>query len=80
VKVSIDGGETYQEVESVRIIYENVDVAGEDDPSGEVHINHTGEGIITDVWVSRESSLDHNIATEAASLEDIVDRLLDQDA
>jgi hypothetical protein len=78
MKVSLDGGETFVEAPNgVRVVYENVDVPGEDE-SGEVHVNLTHEGIITDVWVSRVESLDHNIGTSSSTVDEIVERLVDE--
>jgi hypothetical protein len=76
--VSLDGGSTYQTAPNgVRIIYDKVDVIGEDEP-GQVHINANSEGIITDVWVSREEHLDHNIGTSSNTLEGIVSDLVEE--
>lgn len=78
MKYSIDGGSTYHDApEGVRVLYEGVDVPGEDAP-GEVHYNHTGEGLITDVWVTRDTSLDHNIGTDCEQISDLVDRLVEE--
>jgi hypothetical protein len=80
MKVSLDGGVTFQPAPSgVRIVYENVDVIGEDE-RGQVHINATSEGIITDVWVSREEHLDHNIGTSNQSIDGIVSDLVEDGA
>lgn len=76
MEVSLDGGVTYHPVtQGVRIVYKDVPVDGEDG-LGQVHVNATTEGLITDVWVSREEHLDHNIGTKATPLEDIVSRLV----
>lgn len=78
LKVSLDGGVTYQPAPSgVRILYDNVAVIGEDEP-GQVHINATSEGIITDVWVSREAHLDHNIGTSQDTAEGIAADLVEE--
>jgi hypothetical protein len=78
MKVSLDG-ESWLEADEVRIVYEGVDVPGEDDP-GEVHIVHTHEGMVTDVWVTREDPLDHNIATHSVLLCDWMDDLIEESA
>ena len=76
MEVSLDGGLTYQKArEGVRIIYKNVLIDGEDG-RGEVHINATGEGLITDIWTTREEPLDHNIGTDSVTIDDIVSRLV----
>jgi pyruvate carboxylase len=80
IKVSLDGGVTYVEAkEGVRIIYEDVILPGEDE-TGELHINATHEGLIQDIWVTRETSLDHNIATKSESIEDITHAMVENDA
>ena len=80
--VSLDGGATFQPApEGVRIAYQKVMVGGEDG-RGELVINATHEGWITDLWVHRnepEVSLadyNHNIGTDCIMIEDIVSRLV----
>jgi len=76
VEVSLDGGATYQPAPNgVRIIYKNIMIDGEDG-RGEVHINATHEGLITDIWTTRDEPLDHNIGTESVLIDDIVSRLV----
>jgi hypothetical protein len=80
LKVSTDGGKSFQDAKSgVRIIYGNVLIPGEDG-SGELHINVTHEGLIADVWATREEPLDHNIGTSSELVDDIVDRLVNAGA
>ena len=75
--VSLDGGQTFVPVtDGVRIIYKNVAVPGEDEP-GELHLNATSEGLISDLWVSRDDLLDHNLGTSAQMVDDLVERLVD---
>ena len=75
--VSLDGGQTFVPVtDGVRIIYKNVAVPGEDEP-GELHLNATSEGLISDLWVSRDEHLDHNLGTSSQMVDDLVDRLVD---
>ena len=75
--VSLDGGQTFSPAPNgVRIIYKNVFVPGEDEP-GELHMNATSEGVISDLWVSREEHLDHNLGTSSALVDDILERLVD---
>lgn len=77
MKVSLDGGLTWVPApEGVRIAYENVLIDGENE-AGEVQINCTHEGLITDIWSTREEPLDHNIGTESVPIDDIVTRLVE---
>ena len=78
--VSVDGGATFKEAkEGVRVIWKEVFVDGEDE-FGELHLNATHEGIITDVWVSRESSLDHNIGTASREVVDLVSSMVEDNS
>ena len=80
MKVSLDGGVTYQPAPNgVRIVYEKVDVPGEEE-QGQLHLNATSEGLITDVWVSREEHLDHNIGTSNNSIDGIISDLVEEGA
>lgn len=80
MRLSTDGGRTYHEApDGVRIVYENVEIPGEDG-TGELHINATEESIITDVWTTRDEPLDHNIGTEWKGINDIVTRLVGENA
>ncbi len=77
IQVSLDGGVTFAPApEGVRVIYNDVMIPGEDG-RGELHLNATTEGLIADVWTTRESSLDHNIGTSATPLEDMVHELVE---
>lgn len=76
IEISLDGGQTYDPApEGFRVIYNDVMVNGEDE-DGELQFNFTGEGMITDLWVSREGRLDHNIGTDSEMIEDIQGRLI----
>jgi len=78
IQVSLDGGKTYDPApEGVRVSYPRVMVDGEDE-NGELSFNFTEEGLITDLWVSREDYLDHNLGTESQTIEDIQHRMVDQ--
>lgn len=75
--VSLDGGKTFMPAPNgIRIIYKGVFVPGEDEP-GELHLNATTEGLISDLWVTREEHLDHNLGTSAQMVDDLVERLVD---
>lgn len=78
LEYSLDGGQTYLPASSgVRLRFRQVDVPGEDSP-GELHINASSEGIVTDLWVSRDSDLDHNLGTASQQLCDLVGDLAQQ--
>lgn len=80
ISVSVDGGLTFvQAREGVRVRYEEVQVPGEGE-LGELHINHSAEGIVKDLWVTREDPLDHNIATSSQLLDDLVTDMVEADA
>lgn len=79
MKCSIDGGLTFQEApEGVRVIFDDLMIPGEDD--GELHINLTDEGIISDIWVTREESLDHNLGTSCQPYEDMLHAMVEDNA
>ncbi len=79
MKVSLDGGITFIEATNgVRIIYEEVDI-GDNELSRDLHINLTDEGVIMDVWVTRDIHLDTNIATSCQTTEEIVESLTHKD-
>lgn len=76
IEVSLDGGETYDPApQGVRITYKDVIVDSEDE-DGELDFNFTHEGMVTDLWVSREDPMDHNLATDSEMIEDIQHRLV----
>lgn len=77
MKVSLDGGVTFHEaLEGVRIVLPGVQVPGEDD-LGELHINVTEEGIVQDVWASREDQLDHNIGTRSQTHDEAIEAMVE---
>lgn len=74
MEVSLDGGLTWQKApEGVRIAYKGVHVDGEDG-RGEVHINCTHQGLITDIWSGQEE----NVGTDCVMIDDIVSRLVNE--
>lgn len=76
MKVSLDGGVTYVEApEGVRVIHDGVMLDGEGG-RGEIHFNHTHEGLITDVWTTTNEGEDYNIGTGAEDLDHIATRLI----
>jgi hypothetical protein len=77
IQVSLDGGATFAPApEGVRVIYNDVMIPGEDG-RGELHLNATVDGLIADVWSTRDQPLDHNIGTSATPLDDMVQKLVD---
>lgn len=86
MEVSLDGGITFQPApEGVRIAYKKVMIDGEDG-RGELVINATHEGLITDLWVHRDEpevslvDYNHNIGTDCVMIDDIVSRLIEENA
>lgn len=79
IQVSLDGGKTYQPApQGVRIVYAGLDMPGEDE-IGELHLNCTPEGVISDVWVQRGDE-SHNLATKSEMTDDIVERLVEENS
>lgn len=78
MKVSLDGGVTFQDVhEGVRIVVDGVAVPdGYGD--GQLHMNVTAEGLICDVWTTRNEELDHNLGTRSEEFADIVAGMFEQ--
>ncbi len=77
--ISLDGGETYNPVtEDVRVVYAGLDLPGEDQP-GELHINLTPEGVVIDLWATRDAPLDHNLATRSQTLLELAEELIETD-
>lgn len=54
MKVSLDNGDTWVEVENLKVIQNIEDPTDyEDEPSEvELHFNFTSEGVVTDVWIN----------------------------
>lgn len=77
IKISLDGGVTCQAApQGVRVYIDSVDIPGE--PSnGEIHLNVTQEGVITDILTSQDGPLDTIVGTRSESLGDLVDDLVD---
>ena len=67
MKVSLDGGLTFQEKDEVRIIYDNVIV---EEGNAELHVTATHEGLISDVFFTGG-----NLGTEGETAQEITDRL-----
>jgi hypothetical protein len=73
--VSFDGGKTYQDAPSgVEVMYTDLWIPGEDE-RGELYVRLASEGVIIDVW-----SGEKNLGTSSESLEDVVGRLVDDNA
>jgi len=69
MKVSLDGGATWVEVENVRVSQAVEDPEGENE--GHIEFNFTGEGLVTDVWVN-----DVCEGTSSEMYQEIGDRLV----
>ncbi len=79
MKISLDDGQTWQnwqETNGVRVLYENLDIPGED-ITGDIEFNFTHEGIITDIWASPS---DHNLATRSETIDEIVEALIKENS
>ena len=77
MKVSFDNGETFIDApQGILVIQELEQIPGEDG-SGELHIHLTDEGIITDVWCSREEPLDHNLGTMSQTYNELAEQLIE---
>jgi hypothetical protein len=77
MKVSFDNGETFIDApQGILVIQELEQIPGEDG-SGELHLSFTGEGIITDLWVSREEPLDHNLGTMSQTYDELAEQLIE---
>ena len=63
--------------QGVRVIYEEVDVPGENE-KGQVHITLSEEGIVSDVWMTRDEPLDHNIGTSSQTLDEAVESMVEE--
>lgn len=79
MEVSVDGGQTFMPApQGVRVVYRDVPVPGDDYP-GELHLNLTTEGLISDLWVNGGDGayLDHLAGTANKMLDDQVSDLID---
>lgn len=80
MRVSLDGGVTYVDApEGVRVSYDDQMVPGEDETDGQLLVNLTYEGIIMDLWVTKDGE-DHNIGTSSEQTVDIMSRLIEDNA
>lgn len=79
MRVSLDGGESYQDAPNgVRVLWDDLPIPGEDE-AGELHVNCTEEGLIQDVWVDRGDE-PHNAGTSSATVDEIVAQLVEDNA
>lgn len=74
LKYSVDGGQTWIDAEGIRVIVEDQFIPGED-VTGDLVFNFTHEGLITDVWMNDDESL--NIGTKSEMYDDIIVRLVE---
>lgn len=74
MQISLDDGQSWQEVQQVRIVKKFDPVLDSDDEilNAELHFNFTAEGTVTDVWIN-------NVCEGSASQTylDIGDELVD---
>lgn len=80
LQLSLDGGVTWLAAPiGLLVNIEGAMIPGEDE-RGLVTLNFTSEGLIQDIWVSREDELDHNIATSSVLYEDLMSAMIEADA
>ena len=80
MRISTDGGFTWTDApDGVQVTLDPIDVPGEDGP-GLLNFNFTSEGRITDIYVSREYDLDHNLATASVLYADLMSDLIEESA
>jgi len=79
MKYSIDGGITFLPApEGIRLVIEaTASTEVSDEEPVELHLTVTGEGVIKDVYASREESLDTCLGTEAEQFDDLVCALIE---
>lgn len=78
--VSLDDGLTFVPARSgVRVHYQRAQVPGEDE-RGELQFRLTQEGVITDLWVTRDEHLDHNIGTSSSTIDEVISNLIESGA
>ncbi len=78
MKVSLDGGLNFIDARhGVRVIYESVDVPGQEG-KGQMHVTLSEEGMVRDVWVTRDEPLDHNMGTESETVEEAVSAMVEE--
>lgn len=76
IKYSIDGGKTWLDApQGVRVSFEHRDIPGEDG-DGDLHVNCTDEGIIMDVWCTKDGE-DYNVGTSSEMADEIIARLVE---
>lgn len=76
LRYSLDGGETFEDVpDGMRVVVQDVDLPEEGVP-GELQLVLSREGLICDVWASREASLDCNLGTASETYDELTGRLM----
>lgn len=77
LRVSLDGGASWQDAPNgVRATYSGIEF--EDGRKGELALNVTDEGVITDLWselVVGEEHLEHLEGTDSQSIDDLIAKL-----
>lgn len=75
IRISLDGGKTFLDAaDGVRIVYDDVLIPG-DEHGGELHLNLTHEGVISDLWTARDAPGGQLVGTSCEMVEDVVERL-----
>ena len=68
MKVSLDDGVTWQEAETVRVMYEQVDAPLRGEHPHDLFFTFTHEGLITDLWADLGDGRYNNQRTAAFTL------------
>lgn len=79
MRFSLDGGVTWLDAPHGLLVNIEDALIPREDERGLVSLNFTSEGLIKDIWVSREETLDHNIATSSVLYEDLVSAMIEAD-
>ncbi len=75
-QVSLDNGQTWTHVDTVRVLYEDVEIDDIEERKGNLFLICTGEGVITDLYEGNENG-DENIGTKSQTTDEIVDEIID---
>lgn len=74
IKISIDGGLTFQSVSMpIRVVYESL-VIDDGREVAELHLSLSDSGILSDLWVLDPKQAERNLGSDALSLRTLVNR------